>query len=48
VVEELTVRDGLVTSELVPAIHAVADGHPPELTLAATPATSPDQPPPAA
>jgi PII-like signaling protein len=48
VVEELTARDGLVTSELVPAIHAVADGHPPELTLAATPTTSPDQPPPAA
>ena len=31
----------------MPAIHAVADGRPPELTLAATPtAPSPDQPPP--
>ena len=48
VVEELTARDGLVTSELVPAIHAVADGRPPDLTLAATPTSSPDQPPPAA
>ncbi len=46
VVEELTMRDGLVTSELVPAIHAVADRRPPRLRLATTPsATSPGRPP---
>ncbi len=41
VVEEFTARDGLVTSELVPAIHAAADGLPAEVALAATPTAGP-------
>ncbi len=44
VVEELTARDGLVTSELVPAIHAPTNGRPPSIPLART-ATTADQPP---
>jgi PII-like signaling protein len=39
VVEELTARDGLVTSELVPATHAPVDGHPSSWALARTAAS---------
>jgi PII-like signaling protein len=46
VIEELTSRAGLVTSELVPAVHAAAGGGAPQLDLAATP-TAPGQSPPA-
>jgi PII-like signaling protein len=39
VVEELTARDGVVTSELVPATHAPLDGRQPSLALARTAAS---------
>jgi PII-like signaling protein len=44
IVEELTARDGLVTSELVPAIHAPMNGRPPSVPPLAKTATSEDQP----
>jgi PII-like signaling protein len=37
IVDELTVQDGIVTSELVPALHAFRVGGEPRLRLAATP-----------
>lgn len=40
-VDEATRKDGLVTSELVPACHAFAAGHGPRLRLAATPSAPP-------
>jgi PII-like signaling protein len=37
IVDELTAEDGMVTSELVPALHAFRSGRDPSLRLAATP-----------
>jgi PII-like signaling protein len=37
IIDELTARDGIVTSELVPAMHSFRTGPDPKLQLAATP-----------
>lgn len=42
IIDELTDEDGIVTSELVPALHTFRTGGEPQLAMAATPTTASD------